>query len=139
MRIQQYQQRVIYIIMAGLVFSGCSSLHFGSSQSTEQAPAASNTVGGLTAPTNAAPVSERSMDEIDRNKLSHALDAGIGKATSWVNTATGARYTVVPTQKVSVGGNPFCRKYKIATERNGSSKEVEGTACVATDGAWHPV
>jgi surface antigen len=82
---------------------------------------------------------EGSMDENDRNKLSRALDGGIGKETHWTSGATGIAYTVVPTRKISVGGNNLCRNYSITASRGGSRQNMSGSACVGSDGAWHPV
>lgn len=80
---------------------------------------------------------EMSMDATDKSKMSKALDGGLGKATHWANGATGVSYTVIPLQKVSVGGNTFCRTYSIAAERSGNVNKMNGTACLASDGAWH--
>jgi surface antigen len=80
---------------------------------------------------------EQSMDELDKSKLSRALDAGLGKETKWANASTGLSYTVVPIRKVSINGNAFCRQYSITVEKNDKSNTLSGTACVASDGAWH--
>lgn len=79
------------------------------------------------------------MDAIDRSKLSHALDRPIGKATSWTNANTGVTYTVVPVRKVTVNGNSFCRQYEVRASRGESQKNLDGTACVASDGQWQSV
>lgn len=81
----------------------------------------------------------RSMDEIDKSKLSHALDSPLGKATHWENGNTGINYTVVPTQKVTINGNSLCRKYQVTLEKGDKSRQINGTACISTDGNWHPI
>lgn len=94
-------------------------------------PAAQNAVGGHAA---------REMDSIDRSKLWHALDKPIGKSTTWTNGNTSMSYTVVPTEKITVNGNTFCRRYQVtATPMGGSSRLTTGTACVGADGNWEAV
>jgi surface antigen len=132
------KRNLVFLVAAGLILSACSS-HV--SKSTDEMQVASNSTGGLTEATSNAPVAgsaQHSMDSFDRTKLYRALDGGIGKATSWVNANTGITYTVVPTEKLSIGGNPFCRKYTVSSEKGASKNEINGTACVSTDGAWHP-
>ena len=132
---------ILLPFVAGIfVLSSCSQFS-GSSQSVKTAD--NKQVGLLSgapvANTGAVGGSEsHQMDELDRSKLSHALDGGIGKATSWQNVATGIEYTVIPTEKISINGNPFCRKYTITSVKSGQSRESSGTACVSSDGAWHP-
>ena len=81
---------------------------------------------------------ESSMDVLDKSRVSRALDSGLGKPTKWVNAASGVTYTVVPTRKVKVGGNEFCRDYTITADHGGSSSQYEGTACLGDDSNWHP-
>lgn len=76
------------------------------------------------------------MDTNDRTKLSHSLDKTPGKSTQWVNESTGVSYTVVPTRKVTINGNPYCRAYSLTASKGGKSRTIEGTACVSTDGSW---
>lgn len=83
-------------------------------------------------------VGSGSMDSIDRNKLSHALDKTIGKQTTWQNASTGVTYTVVPTRKTTVGSNSLCREYTVTKAYGGNSSASQGVACVGSDGAWHP-
>lgn len=100
-----------------------------SSNSPEQ-PVASGPIGGNIF---------SSMDENDKEKLWHALDNPLGKSTSWKNGLKGITYTATPIAKTSVGSNQFCRVYKIASEKDGNTKEVRGTACVdASTGSWQP-
>lgn len=78
------------------------------------------------------------MDEMDTNKLSHALDKSPGKATHWVNSSSSTSYTVVPIKVVTINGNSFCRKYTITAENGGNKRTNSGTACV-TNGSWKSV
>jgi surface antigen len=72
----------------------------------------------------------------DQDKLSHALDAPIGQPTTWVSTANCLTYTVVPTTKVTINGNPYCRKYNVKVERGARTSAYTGTACVGADSTW---
>lgn len=134
----------VIILGSGLV--ACSSSMFSQQQPSGKAMAGTNEEKPIElsgAPVaDTAPLAgniEGSMDENDRTKLSRALDGGIGKQTHWTSGATGIAYTVVPTQKISVGGNNLCRKYTITATRGGSRQQVSGSACVGSDGAWHTV
>lgn len=133
------------VILLGSALAACSSMN-----SQHQAGSTMASAGNEEKPIelSGAPVADSaplagdiqgSMDENDRNKLSRALDGGIGKETHWVSGATGIAYTVVPTRKISVGDNNLCRKYSITASRGGSRREVNGSACVGSDGAWHTV
>ena len=82
---------------------------------------------------------EKSMDQIDKSKLSHALDSPLGKSTHWSNEITGINYTVVPTAKLTIADNPFCRKYTITAARKSSTQQINGTACVGSDGNWQAI
>lgn len=82
---------------------------------------------------------EQRMDSIDKSKLSKALDKALGKMTEWTNDMTGITYRIVPTQKIVVDGNQFCRKYTITVIKNQDSQELSGSACVTEDGNWHSV
>jgi surface antigen len=89
---------------------------------------------------NSPGIGLESMDAGDRDKMNHALDKGLGKATDWVNPKTGIHYSVVPVAKMTYQNNPFCRKYSVTVTRQAMSRELTGTACVsATDSGWHVV
>jgi surface antigen len=80
-----------------------------------------------------------SMDALDKVKLSHALDKAPGKSTTWTNDNNGVTYTATPTKKISLNGNPFCRQYEVVAVKGENHRTVNGTACVAADGAWSEV
>jgi surface antigen len=134
------------VIVLGAGLSACSSMYSHEQPSAKATAAETNEEKPIElsgAPVaDTAPLAgsiEGSMDANDHNKLSRALDGGIGKETHWVSGSTGIAYTVVPTRKINVGGNNLCRKYTITATRGGSKQEVSGSACVASDGAWHTV
>lgn len=81
----------------------------------------------------------KSMDELDKSKMSHALDSPPGKSTHWQNGATGIDYTVTPIKKIVVNGNPFCRQYQVLIQKGEYKRDMTGNACVTTDGTWHTV
>jgi surface antigen len=83
---------------------------------------------------------ERAMDESDRSKMMHAMDKAPGKSTHWVNKHTNIEYTVIPTKKVQLQDKNYCRQYQItAIDSNQREQNVEGIACIASDGNWHTV
>ena len=126
----------LLFILVSLCLSACAVNPFNNSgapanSSSPLANTESNTpVGGNLA---------NNMDEADKQKLSRALDSAPGKATSWSNVSTGTSYTVVPTKKISINGNPFCREYNLTASRGGQTQEVRGNACVTADGDWHSI
>lgn len=133
-------------IAFGFLLSACSTFStFTSSPQPKGITVASSDEGqvgimsGEQVPQGAAIAGnlEGFMDSTDKAKMSKALDGGLGKATHWANGATGVSYTVIPLQKVTIGGNTFCRTYSIAAEKSGNVSKMNGTACLASDGAWH--
>jgi surface antigen len=134
---KNFRLSALFLIAVGMALSSCST-HLSTSQPEPGSKSQMALLSGT--PVNGGPVagSGGGMDDLDRSKLYHALDAGIGKASSWDNVATGTEYTVVPIQKLTVNGNPYCRKYSITSVRSGNSHQTTGTACVSTDGGWHP-
>lgn len=80
-----------------------------------------------------------SMTADDKAKMARALDAGTGKSTQWQNGITGITYTVTPTKKVEIKGNPFCQEYNVVASKGSFSKSINDTACVTADGSWHTV
>lgn len=129
------------LLFITVVLSACSSLSSHQESSTKQHSQAMQANATTSSGTTSGPsVRTSSMDENDQAKLSRALDKPIGKSTQWINANTGASYTVVTTQKLTVNGNPFCRKYTITVMHNGASHETNGTACVAANSSnWETV
>lgn len=82
----------------------------------------------------------RNMDETDRLKTNHALESNaLGQPAYWQNQKTGTSYTVVPTQNVTIDGNPYCREYRSTANIAGKRQQVYGTACRQPDGTWKAV
>lgn len=145
-----------HVVMMSAIFTltACSSSLFNSNETPKTSHVAGVNVNGqetgaseLGSPAksdlpSAGPLAgniEGSMNSVDKSKLTHALDNGIGKPTHWVNPTTGIAYTVVPTKKMTIGDNPYCRQYTVTAEKDGASKDKTGTACVASDSSWRTV
>lgn len=138
-------------LLSLLSLASCSSMYnpFSSSSKMEREPATLTTTkqnGSMTTTTeeNAPGGSvggslSNSMDEFDKTKMFHALDKPLGKASEWTNQSTNIHYTVVPTEKVEINGNPFCRRYNVTAQRGGNSRQFSGTACVGADSNWQTV
>lgn len=79
-----------------------------------------------------------SMDSSDTARTYVVLDKNRkGHATMWVNSKTGARYTVVPVSgRMTINGHPNCRKYRTTAVINGQAKHVYGYACRQSNGTW---
>lgn len=79
----------------------------------------------------------RSMDAQDRARMNSAFENNVvGQPAYWQNPNTGASYDVVPTQNVTVNGNPYCREYSSTAIIAGKKQQVYGTACRMPDGTW---
>lgn len=137
------------LLFLGMGLTACSSNILNSNQN-KVAPSSGATVinaegqqvsANINKPSNVAigGAIASSMDEIDRGKLTHALDNAPGKATHWVSSASGTDYTVEPIKKATIAGNGLCRVYQLTAVKNGNKQEMTGTACVGPDGAWHEV
>jgi surface antigen len=82
----------------------------------------------------------QSMDSADRAKVNSALETNPnGQPAYWRNQSTGADYTVVPVQNVTVNGNRYCREYRTMANIAGKKQQVYGTACRQPDGTWQAV
>lgn len=78
----------------------------------------------------------RSMDELDRLKLSHTLETvRTGVPSQWRNPDTGNQYTVVPTRTYETTGAP-CREFTLNGNIGGRKEQIYGTACRQPDGNW---
>lgn len=81
----------------------------------------------------------KSMDDNDKSQMNAAMNNQSGKPTHWTNKKTGATYTVVPTSRITVNGNPNCRKFYTTAIINGKHQRVYGVACPDAKGVWHSV
>lgn len=133
------------IIFTGIGLSSCGMWSSGPMGSNQGPNPQSNSLKPPEAlVTNSSATGERGlagslsnmMDVNDRTKLSHALDKAPGSSTAWVNSNTGISYVVVPTKKITINDNPYCRAYNVTASKDGQSRELSGTACVSPDGSW---
>lgn len=132
----------LFIGTLSIILIGCASNQalMRPTGSTPALTTEQKTEGPQLTPISGPAIGLGSMDSEDRNKMSHALDKGLGKSTEWVSARTGIKYTVVPVQKVTYQNNSFCRKYNVTVSKNASSQTYSGTACVsATDSNWKVV
>lgn len=78
----------------------------------------------------------RSMDELDRMKMSATLETTrTGVATTWVNPDTGYDYRMQPTRTYEIAEGP-CREYTLDANIGGRTEQIYGTACRQPDGSW---
>lgn len=119
------------LLLATFSLTACSNNSFFGGSSGTQTQAMADTNKQVASGEAVGGHISLSMDENDKSKLSHALDKPLGKSTQWTNQNTGTMYTVVPTEKLTVNGNPFCRKYTVTASKGDKSRETNGTACVA--------
>ncbi len=130
------------ILLICMNFAGCSTQHDPKPMPMNQSSGYMNNntasmtnsnqpVGGTIA---------QAMDSNDREKMFRALDKSIGKPTQWVNQRTQIKFTVVPTAKVAVQGNQFCRKYMVTAIGHQNKQQTNGLACVSqTNSAWQEI
>ncbi|WP_114834787.1 RT0821/Lpp0805 family surface protein [Aquicella lusitana] len=82
-----------------------------------------------------------SMDSSDNMRATNAMENNpTNKSTHWRNKKSGTRYTVTPVSgRMTVNGNPNCRKYRTSAIIDGKRKTVYGVACRQADGSWQTV
>lgn len=135
------------VIFTSVGLSSCASMWPGGAsmgyyQGPENAPKPPESLVSRSSPTGERGVAgslSSMMDVNDRSKLSHALDKAPGNSTAWVNSNTGISYVVVPTKKITIGDNPYCRAYNVTAAKDGKSRELSGSACVGPDGSWQAI
>ncbi|GAB4392248.1 MAG: RT0821/Lpp0805 family surface protein [Gammaproteobacteria bacterium] len=86
----------------------------------------------------------KSMDEVDRLKVSRALENNrTNHSTTWTNPDSKAQYTVTPTRtyyhSTGQGQTQPCREYTTTAIIGGESKKIYGKACRMDDGSWKVV
>ena len=97
------------------------------------------TVGGVLVGAVVGGAIGRRMDDRDRACVAHALDlAPDGRAVSWANPETGARYELRPLGLYQAADGRSCREYVTEAVIEGESRRIRGVACRAPDGAWQP-
>jgi surface antigen len=78
----------------------------------------------------------RSMDELDRLRMSAALEVTrTGVASVWQNPDTGYEYRMTPTDTYRAAYGP-CREYVLEASIGGDTEQIYGTACRQPDGSW---
>ncbi len=81
----------------------------------------------------------QSMDEVDRMKMSRALETSeTNQTTRWVNPDNGNRYAITPKRTYNRHGQP-CREYSTTAIIGGKKQEIYGTACRTADGSWRVI
>ena len=81
----------------------------------------------------------RTMDDVDRAKAHHTLEATpTGQTSTWRNPDTGNAYEVTPTRTYQDDGRP-CRDYTTEAWIDGKRETLRGTACREPDGTWRAV
>ncbi len=146
---QKQLVKLICIFVAGGFLISCTSIQsVFNGRSSKSTSSGKSDLGDQPASMTGRPTNQSTavggkfdsrMDGLDKSKLPRALDAGLGKATTWTNGSSGITYTVVPTRKVTIGGNQFCRSYSITAVRGGDTDQYTGTACLGDDSNWHPI
>lgn len=78
----------------------------------------------------------RTMDEVDRQRMGHALETQPDhRSTRWQNPNTGHEYAVTPVSTRETGGRP-CRTFETEAIIDGERETVTGEACRQADGRW---
>lgn len=81
----------------------------------------------------------RSMDEVDRLYVDHALETVPNRdSLAWQNPDTRAAYEVTPLATYQDGGR-YCREYTATAWVAGKEQQIYGTACRQPDGSWEVV
>lgn len=82
-----------------------------------------------------------SMESSDHSQMYSVMDNNAtNQPTSWTNARTGATYTLTPTsKKMTIHGNPDCRRFYTTAVMKGKKQQVHGVACRQADGAWQTV
>lgn len=141
------------ILLLSGILSACSSEFsfsnvFKSSTSSEPSSAPSQTTPPLATQTHEELSDSRAaiggsiavtMDSFDQTRLNRALDAGIGKTTTWISSHNSVTYAVTPVKKVTIENNTFCREYLVTANKGSNQRVYNGRACVSSDGNWHEV
>lgn len=79
----------------------------------------------------------RTMDEVDRMKVSQALEyTPSNQSMGWSNPDSRAQYSVTPYRTYEVAPQEYCREYSVKALVGGRYQETYGTACRQPDGSW---
>ncbi len=75
------------------------------------------------------------FDEQDQSRIAYSMQRN--QRSSWTNSTTGHRYTVMPSSTLAPSSsNQQCREFTVDTEIGNRTETAYGTACRQTDGSW---
>jgi len=75
------------------------------------------------------------FDEQDQGRIAYSLERK--QRSSWTNSTTGHRHTVVPSPTLAPSSsNQQCREFTVDTEIGNRTETAYGTACRQGDGSW---
>jgi surface antigen len=79
----------------------------------------------------------QSMDRLDQGCVGQILEhAPDGKNIAWTDSNTGRMYQVMPEKAYQTSQGQSCRKYLTHAMIDGRDRQVYGTACRQSNGAW---
>lgn len=131
--------RGLWLLTVSLMVSSCSGYSMSNKTALngdQSNPEANMTATKLAAGAPLAGDLASAMDANDKEKLSKALDAALGKPSSWKNPINDIAYTVTPIQKAKVAGNKICRSYTVQADNKGRIEQIRGIACIGDKGTW---
>ncbi len=75
------------------------------------------------------------FDEQDQSRIAYSMERN--QRSSWRNSTTGNRYTVMPSSTLAPSSsNQQCREFTVDTEIGNRTETAYGTACRQNDGSW---
>ncbi len=75
------------------------------------------------------------FDEQDQGRIAYSIERN--QRSSWTNSTTGQRYTVMPSSTLAPSSsNQQCREFTVDTEIGNRTETAYGTACRQNDGSW---
>ncbi len=75
------------------------------------------------------------FDEQDQGRIAYSMERN--QRSSWTNSTTGHRYTVMPSSTFAPSSsNRHCREFTVDTEIGNRTESAYGTACRQDDGSW---
>jgi surface antigen len=77
------------------------------------------------------------MDSSDNQKVSNTMSNNpTNKVSKWT-AQNGTHYKVAPTSnRMSMNGNNYCRRYHSTMTVNGQTQHMDGVACRQSNGSW---
>jgi surface antigen len=122
-------------VLTGGVVGGVVGSHFGGGAGQTACILGGSIIGAMIGGSIG-----KSMDEVDRMKMSEALESNCSNQTSnWVNPDNGNRYSVTPKRAYRDNRGQPCREYTTVATIGGKKQEIYGTACRTQDGSWRVI